>query len=132
MAVSVKCLTPTLWGIPRTGLICAVCGEATVFEQDVLLSSERATETLIVASGKRRLTSPASRKCRRSCSSASLPRRCAHHLGRRLDAAWHHEGRQPTVLRGRPAVSPERFMHLVILCLVAALLFVLLLRVWPA
>ena len=48
MSIVVKHLTPTLWGIPRTGLTCAVCGKATLFEQDVLLSSERATETLIV------------------------------------------------------------------------------------
>ena len=44
-----KYLTPTLWGIPRTGLRCDVCGESFVFEQDVLLSSERASEVMVVA-----------------------------------------------------------------------------------
>ena len=43
-----KHLTPSLWGIPRTGLRCDTCDEFSVFEQDVLLSSERATETIIV------------------------------------------------------------------------------------
>ena len=46
---AVKYLTPTLWGIPRTGLTCDTCNEATVFEQDVLLSSERASEVMVVA-----------------------------------------------------------------------------------
>lgn len=47
MNIVVKYLTPTLWGEPRTGLLCDDCGQTTRFEQDVLLSSERATEVVI-------------------------------------------------------------------------------------
>ena len=46
--MTIKNLTPTLWGIPRTGLTHDVCGQPTLFEQDVLLSSERATELIVV------------------------------------------------------------------------------------